>query len=213
IESICKELPIAPTGDVAINLGESVAIRFNANDTDGFVEKVAVSVNGQLLTELTNTPFALNNKPTKAGTYQLSAVAFDDDNVQSKVVRSTIKVTDNVTEPTPEAPSVDLTSPANGSSFDKGQRITLTVNASDKDLKQVAYFINGKQVTVSTSAPYTATYKVQAEGNYTVHAVATDAKGLSTQCKTHQFSIKDATKTYAAPTWNANAVYAAGKQA
>ncbi|KZN38759.1 hypothetical protein N480_13975 [Pseudoalteromonas luteoviolacea S2607] len=203
----------APTNNVSIELGQPVSVRFVANDSDGEITKVDVSVNGKSLTELTRTPYAFNYQPLEVGTYHLSAVATDNDGAQSAKVSRTITVNEPQPQPTPEAPSVNLTSPANGSSFSSGDKITLSVIASDKDndLKQVAYFVNGKQVAVSSSAPYSASYTAQS-GNYSIFAIATDAEGLSTQSQTHSFKVTGSKPSCEVEAWQASRVYTAGKQ-
>ncbi|ESP94709.1 Ig-like domain-containing protein [Pseudoalteromonas luteoviolacea] len=205
----------APSSNTTIELGESVSVRFSASDTDGEVAKVAVSVNGQALTELTRAPYAFNYQPLEVGAYKLSAVAYDNDDAQSAEVSRAITVTQTQPEPTPEAPSVSLITPVNGSTYNVGEQIALSVVASDKDndLKQVAYFINGKQVAVSSVAPYSANFKATSAGSYSVFAIATDAQGLSTQSTTHRFKVNASKPSCDVPAWQASSVYTSGKQA
>ncbi|MGH8044696.1 MAG: Ig-like domain-containing protein, partial [Stenotrophomonas sp.] len=58
-----------------------------------------------------------------------------------------------------QAPSVSLTSPANGASFAAGSTITVSANASDADgtVSKVEFFRGGTSLGIDTSAPYSVT--------------------------------------------------------
>lgn len=78
-------------------------------------------------------------------------------------------------------PDVAITSPAEGTSFSSPPSITVSANASDSDgvVQQVAFFANGTQIGVDTTAPYSVTWNAPAAASYTLTAVATDGDGAS----------------------------------
>lgn len=80
------------------------------------------------------------------------------------------------------APTVSITSPANGSSFTAGANITVTANASDSDgsIARVEFFNGTTKIGESTTAPYSVTWTNVAAGSYSLTARATDNAGATT---------------------------------
>ena len=79
-------------------------------------------------------------------------------------------------------PSVSITAPSNGSSFQPGSTIAITANASDADgtVSKVAFYQNGTLLGEDTSAPYNYNWTNVSSGNYTLTAVATDNNNATT---------------------------------
>lgn len=77
-----------------------------------------------------------------------------------------------------QPPLVNITAPANGSSFFVGDNVTINATASDPDgsVTQVEFFVNGVSVGVDNTAPYSANY-VATSGVKNITAVATDNGG------------------------------------
>jgi endo-1,3(4)-beta-glucanase len=91
---------------------------------------------------------------------------------------STDEVLVMVTKTTNVAPSVSLTSPANGSTFTEGKPITLSANASDFDgtIAQVDFYQGTSLISSTTTSPFTANWNPIA-GSYVITATATDNGG------------------------------------
>lgn len=81
-----------------------------------------------------------------------------------------------------QAPTVSLTAPANGSTFNTGSSITVSANAADSDgsVARVEFFRSGTSLGVDTSAPYSVSWTNAAAGSYSLTAVATDNQGATT---------------------------------
>jgi hypothetical protein len=78
-------------------------------------------------------------------------------------------------------PTVTLTSPANGSTFTTTLQFGATAS-DDHGVKSVTFFLDGRRVASDSSAPYTATDRVQKStsyGQHTVAAQAVDTNGLA----------------------------------
>ena len=77
---------------------------------------------------------------------------------------------------TNQPPSVSLTAPANGASFNAGAAISLAANASDADgtIQRVQFFAGSSSLGTDTTAPYTATWNNAPVGTHALTAVATD---------------------------------------
>ncbi|OYW76021.1 MAG: hypothetical protein B7Z37_10785 [Verrucomicrobia bacterium 12-59-8] len=96
------------------------------------------------------------------------------------------------------APSVALTSPANGtiSSISAGIALTATASDSDGTVSQVEFLRDGSVVGTVTSSPYTFTDSTVAAGVHTYAARATDNIGATTTTSTVTVSVlTNTTKT------------------
>jgi chitinase len=81
-----------------------------------------------------------------------------------------------------QPPSVAITAPANGASFNAGANIAVSATASDSDgnVTQVQFFRGSTSLGADTSTPYGVTWNNATAGNYTLTAVATDNAGATT---------------------------------
>lgn len=80
-----------------------------------------------------------------------------------------------------QAPTVSITAPTDGASFDEGTNISIGADASDSDgsIDQVEFFADGVSLGVDNSAPYAINWTVPL-GNTALTAEATDDQGAST---------------------------------
>jgi chitodextrinase len=90
-----------------------------------------------------------------------------------------------------QPPSVSLTAPANGATFNAGSNITVSANASDSDgsVAKVEFFRGTTSLGVDTSAPYSVVFANAAAGSYTLKAVATDNAGAATTSATVSITV------------------------
>jgi chitinase len=109
------------------------------------------------------------------------------------------------------APSVSLTSPANGTTFTSGGTITVSANASDSNgsVTQVEFFANGQRLGADTSAPYSIAWSNVAAGSYTITAVATDDGSASTTSSSVSITVTGGTGGNCAGVgaWSASQIY------
>ncbi|MEW7291501.1 glycosyl hydrolase family 18 protein [Aquimarina sp. 2304DJ70-9] len=77
--------------------------------------------------------------------------------------------------PNNQAPTVSITNPANGSSFEVGQSINIMATANDQDgsVTKVEFFVDGVEVAEDLSSPYSTNWTAT-QGNHTLTARATD---------------------------------------
>lgn len=80
-----------------------------------------------------------------------------------------------------QAPSVSITSPNDGASYDEGTSISISANASDSDgaVTSVEFFADGNSLGVDNTAPYSINWTVPL-GSTVLTAEATDDEGAST---------------------------------
>ncbi|SHI95992.1 Ig-like domain-containing protein [Fibrobacter sp. UWP2] len=80
-----------------------------------------------------------------------------------------------------KAATVAMTTPAAGKTFEAGEIVTLTANASDADgsVKKVDFYVGNTLVGSSTAAPYTVNVPDLPAGTYSAVAVVTDNSELT----------------------------------
>jgi hypothetical protein len=165
----------SPADGAHFPLGSTVNLTASASDdvTVAWVEFHLDGPFGTLLGRATSAPYAMAWSGMAAAAYSVVAVATDDRGAwtTSSIVRITIDSN--------AAPSVALTSPANGATFASPATIPLSATASDSDgsIAKVDFYAGTTLVGSSTSSPYTATWANVPAGSYPLSAKATDDLG------------------------------------
>ncbi len=179
----------SPKASDSIQVDQTVVIAANANDSDGSIEKVVFSVDGQPIGEDKTYPYSINWLAV-AGNHNITAIAHDNRGAQSIVSRVDIKV--STTQPGNEPPTVDLMLSAN--SVDLGDTVTFTSNAVDKDgrIEKVEFYVAGELVGTATMAPYSLDYQTSSKGVLPVIARAVDDKGASSSSSAILLEVKEA---------------------
>jgi len=79
------------------------------------------------------------------------------------------------------APTASVTAPSNGATFNGGDNITITANASDSDgsITKVEFFQGSTKLGEDTSSPYSFTWNNVSAGSYNLTATATDNGGAT----------------------------------
>ena len=92
---------------------------------------------------------------------------------------------------TNQPPTVTLTAPANGATFNAGANITVSANAADANgtVTQVQFFRGATSLGTDTTSPYSVTWNNAAAGNYAITAVATDNAGATTTSATSNIIV------------------------
>jgi hypothetical protein len=154
----------------------TVNIAGSASDPEGRLLSVDFYVDSTMISRDTTAPFAASWSASAAGTYSLTAIAHDADggSTTSAAVRITVGANG--------APTVSLTSPANGAAFTAPATINLAANASDPEgqLTRVEFFNGTSLLGSDATAPYAFSWSNVAAGSYTLTATAIDAAGNRT---------------------------------
>jgi len=111
-----------------------------------------------------------------------------------------------------QPPTVEITSPTEGTEFVKGEKIILSADAKDGDgqIVEVRFYIDGKGVSSATGFPYTyewATENASAE-SHTIKAIGVDDGNLEAEAQVvvyiiiyspvlNTFQVKEVTQTSA----------------
>jgi len=171
-----------PANGTSTFVGSVVGIVASASDVDGSVASVTFFANGATITGCVDTsaPFGCSWTPTTAGTFVISAQAKDNTGATTDSATINITVNNPVVDPANQRPTASIVSPANNTSFQTGNAVTIQAVATDPDgnVIQVAFFANGTLVSgcVDATAPYECTYTPTA-GTHFLTVVATDNKG------------------------------------
>ena len=172
----------SPAGGALFQTKKPIPISVQALDTDGKVASVSFYADTKAIGTDNSPPYSIQWKGASLGPHRLRAVATDNDRQQATVV-TTVTVLAN----TP--PTVDLTKPADGTTFRAGEPIAATAIASDAGgaVNRVEFYLRkmdlftapNKLVGKDGAAPYAATLKGVAPGEYMLAAVAVDNRGAT----------------------------------
>ncbi len=112
-----------------------------------------------------------------AGSYQLTAIARDDDGATrtSAAVAVTVNASPN------QPPSVSVSSPASGSSFVAPASVTINATAGDTDgtVMNVEFYRGSTLIGSDATTPYSATWTGAMPGSYSLMARAVDDDGAT----------------------------------
>ena len=171
----------APANGSSFTEGSDITLTANASDSDGTVSKVEFFQNGSKIGEDTSSAggwtFTWNNVP--AGSYTLTARATDNGGASTTSSGAAITVTASTNSP----PTVSITAPSNGATFNAGDDVTITATASDSDgsVSKVEFFQGAVKLGEDTNGAdgWSFTWNSVLTGSYSLTAVATDDGGAS----------------------------------
>jgi hypothetical protein len=179
---------VAPASPAAVPLGTVVTMDAAAADPEGRLTAVDFYVAGTLIARATVPPYGAVWPASIAGTYVLTAIAYDADGASS----TSNAVAVIVEPPVADEPPVVVTPPLNQPptvglgisgliSLSAPAATTLTATAADPEhqLDRVEFFAGTMLIGVDTAAPYSISWTDIPSGVYSVTAVAYDAGGLT----------------------------------
>lgn len=174
---------ISPDPGSTVIVGSAVTVEANVTDADGFVTLVEFFDGATLIGQAGAFPFRILWQPPAPGSASLTAVATDNSGAStiSGPVQITILPAGGGPPPPNRPPTVSITSPSNGSTFETGTSIDVQIQASDPDgsIVLVDLFEGSHHIGSATQAPVHITWTPTAPGVYSLHAVATDDDGVS----------------------------------
>jgi|GEM_PF-359957 len=170
---------ISPSNGSSFNVGDTIQFSAEATDLDGTIEKVEFYANGELILTTNDAPYQESYVFTDAGTYQITAVATDNEGKSSST--ESIIITINAVDNENKAPEISLISPSNSSSYNVGDTVQFSAEATDLDgtIEKVEFYANGELILTTDDAPYQESYVFTDAGTYQITAVATDNEGKS----------------------------------
>jgi hypothetical protein len=188
----------APANEASLLEPAMVTITASASDPEGRLASVEFYSGTKLLGSAATAPYSITVSGVPAGSYTLTAIAYDLDGGQSTSSPVPIIVAEN------QPPTVTLTSPVNNATFTAPATITIAATAADPEnrLARVEFYTGGKLIVSAESAPYEVVVPSVPAGTYTLTAVAYDQDGFRTIADPVTIEVGAATlsppETYAA---------------
>jgi len=154
----------------------TVTFAVDAKAPGGSVTKVDFFNGSTLVGTVPKPPYQITLSNLAKGTYTISAKATSDQGPVGSASDTIVVQGPNV------PPSISITSPAAGATFNAPATIPITVNATDSDgtVTLVGIFANGTLISASSVAPFGFTWSNVGAGSYALTASATDNSGAQT---------------------------------
>ena len=167
----------APANGATFTAPATISLTATAADSDGTISKVEFYNGATLLGTDTTAPYSYTWTSVAAGSYTLTAKAYDNLNAATTSTAATVTVA-----PANVPPTVTLTAPANGATFTAPATISLTATAADSDgtISKVEFYNGATLLGTDTTAPYSYTWTSVAAGSYTLTAKAYDNLNAAT---------------------------------
>ena len=165
----------SPAAGSTFTAPASVTVAATASDADGTVIRVDFYQGSTQIGSDTSSPYSYTWTNVAAGSYQVTAVARDDDGATRTSAAANVTVT---TVPN-QLPTVSITSPIAGQSFAAPASLTIGAAASDSDgtIARVDFYAGAQLVGTDTTSPYQAPWSNVLAGSYSLTAVARDNVG------------------------------------
>ncbi|HYS27012.1 MAG TPA: Ig-like domain-containing protein [Vicinamibacterales bacterium] len=173
----------SPADGAVFTAPATVTLSADAADPDGGIARVDFFAGSTLVRTATTAPYTATWSGVASGTYTLTAVATDNAGATTTSAARTITVN--------QRPTVSLTAPANGATFNAPATIVISANASDADgtITKVTFSAGSTVIGTDTSSPYSVTWSNVPAGTYTLRAVATDNLGATRTSGTRTITV------------------------
>ena len=194
VEQTAPEVTIvSPSNNATYTVPAKIKINAVAADDDGTITKVAFYNGSTLLHTETAAPYDCTIDNAPVGNYSITAKATDN---SGNVVTSGVV---NISVVPNKAPTVKITSPANGASFTAPVNIILSADADDVDgrILKVDFYDGSTLIFSETAAPYSRKWFDVPAGNHSITAKATDNNGKTTTSAPVAISVGAASKLIA----------------
>ena len=181
----------APTGGSTFAAPANITVSAQASDPENRLSRVDFFAGSTKIGSLTAAPFTITWSAVPAGTYALTAAAFDLDGGSTTSVPVTIDVSSTANQ----KPTVGLSSPTNGATFSAPATIAIAASAADPDgtVARVEFYSGSTLLGTDTTSPYSFSWTGVAAGTYTLKAIAYDNTGASTTSATVSVTVTAAT--------------------
>jgi hypothetical protein len=154
----------------------TITFSATASSTDSTISWVNFYVNGEFWDQDKKAPYSATTASNVPVTWTVYAIAFAANGHIATSAPATITLVDDV------APTVAMTSPADGTVYGAKPTVALAASAASEysTIKEVDFYQGSTLLKAAKASPYAYNWSKPVAGTYTLTAVATDAQGLST---------------------------------
>ena len=177
----------APAAGAVLNVAPNITVTASATDSDGTIARVDFYQLATLIGTATSAPYSITWANPAPGSYSLRAAATDNDGATT--ISSVVSVRVNA------PPTVSLTAPATGASYNAPASIAMSATAADTDgtITRVEFWQGATLLASLTSPLYTYTWSNVPAGSYSLTAKATDNDSVVTTSAVVTVTVKSAT--------------------
>lgn len=176
-----------PVNNASFTAPATINISASASDPDGTVSKVEFYNGTALLGTDLSSSYTYSWQNVAAGTYRITAKAFDN----SGMAATSAPITITVSIPN-KPPVVKITAPYSNAVYSAPANVSIAANAADPDgsISKVEFYNGTALLAIERYAPYTYQWQNVAAGTYKLTAKAYDNKGKVTTSAAVQISVQ-----------------------
>lgn len=166
---------VSPSNNASFIENDSVVIVFDAQDSDGVIEKTEVYLDNNLLTTLPSGSDSFTWVAVK-GEHQFHLIVQDDNESTVESERLNLSVEEKDTLPDNEAPSVELRITTQSSDVNIGDEVSFAMSATDIDgtINELTLLADGSSIYSSSQSSGVYTWQATALGQVKFTLEATD---------------------------------------
>lgn len=161
----------SPTSGTTLTPPASMTVSASAADLENRLARVEFYWGALLIGTDTTAPYDMTWSSVAAGTYSLTAKAYDSDGGSATSPAVTVEVSS-----ANQLPSVTLTAPVGGATYTPAATVAVSASASDPEgrLARVEFYADGTLIATDTTEPYSASWSATTAGTYALKAIAYD---------------------------------------
>lgn len=184
-----------PSDGIALGEKFSYEIKVEFNTLTVTIKRTGKAAVVQVV-DMTNSGFADDWMYFKAGVYNQNNSGDAGDYAQASFFA--LDVTHSAAN---NPPTTSITAPSNNDTFNEGDNIVITANASDSDgtISKVEFYQGNTKLGEDATSPYSYTWENVAKGNYTLTTTAIDDKGSSATSSEVDVTVNSQVTGYDAP--------------
>ena len=165
----------APVSGSSFVAPAAISLAASASTTQGTITRVEFYSGATLLGSATAAPYSFNWTNVPAGSYSLTAKAIGSNGISATSASVPVTVT------APLAPSVSISSPADGATFvaPASVAIAATATTTQGTVTKVEFYNGATLLGSDVAAPYTFNWTAVGVGSYSLTAVAYGSNGTT----------------------------------
>jgi regulation of enolase protein 1 (concanavalin A-like superfamily) len=168
----------APGSGASFMAPANIAVTASATDPENRLARVDFLSGTTKIGTATTAPYSMTWAAVPAGTYSLTAVAYDADGGSASSSTAAIAVQSAAAN---KVPTISLTAPALGAAYTAPATVIISATAVDPEgrMARVEFYNGTTRLQSDTTAPYSFSWSSAPAGTYALKAIAYDVDGGS----------------------------------